>query len=386
VVLFLAWLISLFASKTFNCTKFPNFSEICIYHRSLCLGKYFRPTLLVDDPDLPSVQEAFPSHVHFPLLEVTRNIDNITWVKGPALLLSLAQSVGNVYHFSEMVLNGWMLKLLNSDGLFESPHQYEHVLLFGWPQTDNDWVNVMLDMLFGHATRIWHSELARWVSHQSGGMGTICFETAVIPRAIPLLTMGARHSQALRAAMLSYLQLPDRSCHEDRCTPSKKVLFLNRPHHHGRGILNLGEVEELFHRMNIEHEVVDFTGLSMKEQVERVSESGVLVSPHGAGLTNLLWLPHGGVVIELEGSPLFAFELYKDIAVTNGIRHILVPPRAVEPQPDPSIDIVLCMKIPNCRLRERAKSIIVDLQLLETALNRSFAFIDLLDLHDYSRK
>ena len=46
-------------------------------------------------------------------------------------------------------------------------------------------------------------------------------------------------------------------------------------------------------------EIVDTDGMSVEDQIRLFSEVGVLVANHGAGLTNMIYMPRGGKVLEL---------------------------------------------------------------------------------------
>ena len=46
-------------------------------------------------------------------------------------------------------------------------------------------------------------------------------------------------------------------------------------------------------------EIVDTEGMSVEDQIRLFSEVGVLVANHGAGLTNMIYMPFGGKVLEM---------------------------------------------------------------------------------------
>jgi capsular polysaccharide biosynthesis protein len=46
-------------------------------------------------------------------------------------------------------------------------------------------------------------------------------------------------------------------------------------------------------------ETISLTGLSVARQAAALADCEFLISPHGAGLTNMIFMPAGGVVIEL---------------------------------------------------------------------------------------
>lgn len=46
-------------------------------------------------------------------------------------------------------------------------------------------------------------------------------------------------------------------------------------------------------------ESVDFSQMSVKEQIEKVQQFDVLIGMNGAGLVNALYLPRGSVTVQL---------------------------------------------------------------------------------------
>lgn len=88
-------------------------------------------------------------------------------------------------------------------------------------------------------------------------------------------------------------------------TAQIKILYLGRPRHNSRYILN---EEELLIGMNatfgnmkgveisIRH---DFGALSFEEQINVAANSDIMIGPHGAGMTHILFLKPQSVLIEL---------------------------------------------------------------------------------------
>ncbi len=67
------------------------------------------------------------------------------------------------------------------------------------------------------------------------------------------------------------------------------------------------------------------------EQIQMSSKADVIIGVHGNGLTNVLWMPKGGLVIELfpPGSCQFGHQWISSVSSQNyaGISHDLVIPR-----------------------------------------------------------
>lgn len=72
--------------------------------------------------------------------------------------------------------------------------------------------------------------------------------------------------------------------------------------------------------------LVDSALLMPTEQIEIFVGTRVLVGQHGAGLTNMLWMPTGGTVIEIL-PPLepWVSPIFKKLAITLGHTHVAIP-------------------------------------------------------------
>lgn len=78
-----------------------------------------------------------------------------------------------------------------------------------------------------------------------------------------------------------------------------KVIYLPRPPGGWRSVLNEAEVIAWFRGEG--HEVLQTDHLTLAEQIRLFSKAVVIVGLHGAGLTNILFAPHAGM-LELTGS------------------------------------------------------------------------------------
>ena len=90
---------------------------------------------------------------------------------------------------------------------------------------------------------------------------------------------------------------------ESSTTPT--ILFLSRQHYDGRILgrvmTNEKEVMEAtasaFPHMKMDY--VDFVGMPIRDQIQHAANADVLISMHGAGLANVLWVPKTAHVIEI---------------------------------------------------------------------------------------
>ena len=97
-----------------------------------------------------------------------------------------------------------------------------------------------------------------------------------------------------------------------------KRIFITRKDARGRGILNESEVLEVLGRYDFQE--VRLTEFTIREQARSFSGCEAVVGVHGAGLTNLAFMPKGSAAIELFHYR-FGTAAYYRIASALGIRY-----------------------------------------------------------------
>ena len=70
-------------------------------------------------------------------------------------------------------------------------------------------------------------------------------------------------------------------------------------------------------RLRVEVGVFDFGQLTFAQQVARAARSDVLIGPHGAGLTHMLWLRDHRLVIEIQKEGQRRGDYYFHMAVVS---------------------------------------------------------------------
>jgi len=110
----------------------------------------------------------------------------------------------------------------------------------------------------------------------------------------------------------------------NRPAPTKFVFALRRPGL-SRSILNVAEVKEALAEIPVNY--VDFDELAFRDQLVVVRNSIGLIGFHGANLTNLMFLPAGGQVVEisfpfLQAAPWNRF-CYQHLAQACGLDYTL---------------------------------------------------------------
>ena len=142
-------------------------------------------------------------------------------------------------------------------------------------------------------------------------------------------------------------------------SPSRR-LFVHRPDGGPRSITNLSAVEALLKRWSIE--LVDPGALPFQQQVALFASADFLIGVHGAGLTNMLFMPPGGTVLELL-PPMCATASYWGIASALGItyRHLVCH--------DPELGAVDARDRPHSPQHNRRR-VELPIPLLEAELNQ----------------
>jgi hypothetical protein len=94
------------------------------------------------------------------------------------------------------------------------------------------------------------------------------------------------------------------------------IVYVSRRKARGRFVLN--ETEVLRSISHFATQVVCFEDMSFREQVALLSRTKVLIGIHGAGLTNMMFMPPGGTVIELLPKRNGVFDYNR---IRNSFRH-----------------------------------------------------------------
>ena len=90
-----------------------------------------------------------------------------------------------------------------------------------------------------------------------------------------------------------------------------------------RHIVNLLDLSEAISSLNLSQRLIHFENMSFAEQVSSMRSTRVLISIHGAGLSNIIFLQPGSTLIELM-HPLLRAPFYRFLSFYSSLNYILI--------------------------------------------------------------
>ena len=90
-----------------------------------------------------------------------------------------------------------------------------------------------------------------------------------------------------------------------------------------RHIVNLNDLSKAIQSLNLSHQVIHFEKMKFAEQVSSLRFTRVLISMHGAGLSNIIFLQPGSTVIELM-HPMMSAPFYRFLSLYASLNYILI--------------------------------------------------------------
>ena len=287
----------------------------------------------------------------------------VTWLAGRApnasgaVFLANMQSIWieHVYHFARSALGVWAARRLNASargaggGAWEGGPgnarsgggralpTMEALLLTGsygggaYTGTANlmPWVGALLRLIAPGARLLLTGNLRRDgdLALRGGGPGEadwLCFPRSVLASELDALFASAGDAAALRLAAHARLGLAGRPA-AGGAHPPRRISLVQRER---RGLWNASGLEALAAGTGLEWGWLTAAAAGPVEaQARAFAATGILIAPHGAGLTNMLFMTAGSVVIELF-PPFYAPGMYRELAGLLGLRHIGLPGRA----------------------------------------------------------
>lgn len=97
---------------------------------------------------------------------------------------------------------------------------------------------------------------------------------------------------------------------------ARDLLFISRRDARNHALLNELEIEQELTRRGFR--TVVLSEMSFADQVRCFSRARVIVGPHGAGLTNLIFAPPGAAVVEITNTKLYPHDDFRRIPEKMG--------------------------------------------------------------------
>lgn len=131
-------------------------------------------------------------------------------------------------------------------------------------------------------------------------------------------------SYALRDGILQHYRIAQHNNHTF-CSDPVRVGILDRKK--SRSLQNRGAIVKAIERAlqrSVKFRVIDFEDRSFYEQVEFLANTDILISPHGAQLTGLPFLPNCASVLELFPGGYQVPYFYGSLAAVSGVAHSFI--------------------------------------------------------------
>lgn len=236
----------------------------------------------------------------------------------------------HIYHHFTSILNAWLslhIAQLPTDGSIRIAFldKFNHRIPLDNPH----------EQFLGTFSEAWypftkHPVLdTRHFAPKTGKTLKVCFDHAIFsypPRAsffYPTRGLGCSSSNLMTSYvdwLLNNMTLSSLGQTDDTLT----ITYVSRSAT-GRVVLNEMELVAAMRDRLMPHvqvKLVDFSGMKFREQISIVRKTDILVGMHGAGLTNLLWLPRQYkrvAIVEIFNT--YDEFCYKDLAALNGIKY-----------------------------------------------------------------
>ncbi len=228
-----------------------------------------------------------PLHEH-------RLLRTFAWAPSPRHLVGTSGLLGasgrqNYYH--------WLFDMLPRLGMIEQFHDLARVDHWIAPATRLPVVPELLAKCGVPAERV------RWLGRFSH---VRCDQLIVTAEPSPMNGSVRRSVEFLRSRFIV--------AESARRRPSRRILLLRRA---TRRLLNLQELQPLIDRLGLEPTFLE--GMSIEGQMALFSEAQLVVGIHGAGLSNIAFMPEGAGVVEILPS-WYRVEFFSRLARDAGLR------------------------------------------------------------------
>ena len=282
---------------------------------------------------------------------------------GLGMLAAFDSDSENPFHFSEKFLLLHAAQQLN--GSFLALDSLAQVMLMRPKPSKGGWIDGFVNALLPPGSSLkWSQDLDQLTS-------PICFAQLLIPGTVIHLVQGIRDAEALRQKVYASISL---SAPLRRKRPPRSVLFVRRK---SRSFTNHDELVLIINSYGVPCKSIFLGDLTFAEQVKEMSSAGILITPHGAGLTNIIWMSTGATVIEAFTSREWHYNLYGEIAHNAGLFHIAITGRPSLPANRLKTSAFDCFQKMSCILKFKNLDFAVDPAEFRHAFERALSITGL---------
>eukprot|EP01089_Gocevia_fonbrunei_P022896 TRINITY_DN942_c0_g1_i1.p1 TRINITY_DN942_c0_g1~~TRINITY_DN942_c0_g1_i1.p1 ORF type:complete len:453 (-),score=29.71 TRINITY_DN942_c0_g1_i1:153-1511(-) len=269
------------------------------------------------------------------------SIQDVTWTNNPVYFA--LHPVNNhinthIYHWMQEMAWLWVAQVYNDTwgGIYPSLEESEMIFPAKFQPNKTRWINALFNTIVPPKTTLWSdADRAKYnTSH------LMCTPKGVFGGLRSEIMLGPKDCQALRekvhklAGVELWPQVSVGSMWRWR-KPPFRLLLTERLH--GRIMANLEGVKSVIESLGIPYDIWRGNMTSFAAQVHTFASVGVVLSLHGAGLTNMLWMRYQSVVIEIFPYKMVRFG-YKYLSDACNLYHMPIytytPPTLKPPDPE----------------------------------------------------
>eukprot|EP01089_Gocevia_fonbrunei_P001703 TRINITY_DN1158_c0_g1_i2.p1 TRINITY_DN1158_c0_g1~~TRINITY_DN1158_c0_g1_i2.p1 ORF type:complete len:368 (+),score=21.46 TRINITY_DN1158_c0_g1_i2:109-1212(+) len=244
----------------------------------------------------------------------------------------------HIYHWMQEMAWLWTVQIYNDTwgGIYPSLEDSEIILPAQFQPNKTKWMTEMYNTIIPSKSIIW-SDSDREKYNTSHLM---CTPKGVFGSLRSEIMLGPKDCQALREKVHKQHGIELWSHVREGAMwkwrkPPFRLLITERPE--GRIITNLNGVISIVESLGIPYQIWKGNMSSFADQVHTFASAGVVLSLHGAGLTNMLWMRYQSVVIEIFPYKMVRFG-YKYLCDACNLYHMPIytytPPMLNPPNPE----------------------------------------------------
>jgi capsular polysaccharide biosynthesis protein len=173
----------------------------------------------------------------------------------------------------------------------------------------------------GQTLELFDTSAAYFTSRQLLKIGKMIFATPVTP--------GGNYQPRLMIELQRYI-LDRLGLDAHPAARTNRKIYVSRKNAERRKVRNEQELIPVFQKFGVE--VVQLEDLTFAEQVRMMNDSSLLISIHGAGLTNMLFMKNDTMVLELRKKNDGQNNCYFSLASSVNIKYLYLQCEAIQPE------------------------------------------------------